>query len=264
MAKKSFGTVLVIGDNHEEIAKKYSLSTKVEPYVFMRRDEAETKQKAHLSLIESILNSKEIKLNNVEREAYKNQYLDIKDMSDFDYYLYITDGCRYDEENGDALSDKNPNAHYQYEKCYQKSLLKYGTEGEGTFSNPFKMKDGTMSYSARKGDIDWTLNHMHNTEIYEAAWDIVVNGLEPTTEQERIIKNNMSNRKEYFKNFKSKDEYVKHSCSFWCYGVATDEKYEDMDDYKTRNIRWIDDFYDNFIKDLPYDTLLTIYEVKFL
>ena len=44
----------------------------------------------------------------------------------------------------------------------------------------------------------------------------------------------------------------------------TDEKYEDMDDYKTRNIRWIDDFYDNFIKDLPDDTLLTIYEVKFL
>lgn len=263
MTKNSFGTVLVIGDNHEEIVKKYSMDTRVEPYVFMKRDDAEAKQKAHLSLIENILDSKEIKLSDTERETYKNQYLDIKEMSDFDYYLYITDGCKYDEENGDALSDKNPNAHYQYQKCYQKSLLKYGDEGEGTFSNPFKMKDGTKSYSARKGDIDWTLNHLYNTKIYEAAWEIVVDGRESVTEQERIIQNNMSNKTEYFKNFKSKDEYVKHSCSFWCYGVAMDEKYESIDDYKTRDIEWIENFYDKYIKDLSDDTLLTIYEVKF-
>lgn len=263
MAQSGFKKILVIGNNHEEIIKKYSADTKVEKYVYMKRDDAEKNQRKYLKYLETLLNNKEIKLPEYQREVYQDLYMDIKEMDDFEYYLYATKGCTYDEDNGDALTDKNPNAHYQYEKCYQKSLLKYGEEGEGTFSNPFHLLDGSLSYSAKKEDIDWSVEHMYHTDIYEAAWDIVVNGREPQNKQEEIIKNNMSRKLNYFMNFKNKDEYVKHSCSFWCYGVATDKEYIEMDG-TTEDKQWVANFYDRFIVPLPDDTLLTIYEAKSL
>lgn len=33
MSKITYRTILVIGDNHQEIAKKYSSDTKVAPYI---------------------------------------------------------------------------------------------------------------------------------------------------------------------------------------------------------------------------------------
>ena len=35
-----FKTVLVIGDNHEDIIKKYSESYQVEPYLYLKREDA--------------------------------------------------------------------------------------------------------------------------------------------------------------------------------------------------------------------------------
>lgn len=259
MAQNSFKKILVIGDNHEEIIKKYSLDTKVEKYVYARLDDAPKSRQTALSNLEKIINSNNLMLTDLQRTIYNNQYMDIKEMSDFDYYLYSTKGCTYDEENGDALSDVNPNAHYKYEKCYQKSLLKYGEDGEGTFSSPFILKDGTKSYSAKKGDIDWSKNHMYNTQIYEAAWDIVVNGKKPENEQEEIIEKNMSRKTEYFKSFKNKKDYVEYSCSFWCYGVATEKEYKEMTD-AIEDKYWIANFFEKYIAPLSDDTLLTIYE----
>ena len=261
MARSVFRTVLVIGDNHEEIIKKYSADTAVEPYVKYRRDDAAGMLEKHISIIKEILENPHMTLTERQREVYKDLYLDLKSMDDFDYYLQISDGCIYDEENGDAISTVNPNAYYRSEACYEKRFQATGEEAP--FSNPFKLKNGKQSYSARLSDIDWEKNHMFNTEIYRAAWELVVEDRDPQNEREEHIKNNMSNRLAYFQNFTDVDEYIRHSCSFWTYGIAFEDRYEEVS-YEIHDKTWVAEFFDKYIKTLEGNPLLTIYEVRSL
>ena len=260
MSRQTYRIILVIGDNHEEIVKKYSADTTVDKYLFMKFDDAAINKENRLKMIEGVLTTPTIPLSEVQRDIYKNLYLDLKEMDVFEYYQNVTEGCIYDEETGDAYSTKNPNAFYQYERCPQKRWIKLNEES--TFSNPFVLLNGEKSYSARVGDIDWPKMHMTNTAPYEAAWEMVVEGRKPTNRQEKHIYDVMKNKTDYFtENFKDKDEYIKHSCSFWCYGVATNDWYKEVD-YTISDKEWVSTFYDKFIKTLDNNELLTIYEVK--
>lgn len=261
MSANILKTILVIGDNPDAIVKKYSADTKVEKYLAYKRDDAASMQRKHIKLVEELLKNKSFNLSESQKDVYKSLYHNLKDMSDFEYFLYITKGCTYDESTGDAYSTDNPNAYYRSEKCYDKRLKKYGEEAP--CCNPFKLKDGTLSYSARMGEIEWAKNHMYNTGIYESAWDLVVNDKEPVSEQERQIKEHMKNRIVYFSNFSSKEEYVRHSCSFWTYGIATEKKYEEVN-YKIKDKDWVANFYDKYIAELDGGTLLTLYEAMAL
>ena len=69
MAKITYRTILVIGDNHEEIVKKYSADTKVKKYVKLKFADAEKERKKHIKLhpnsrktLESILDKIKTKL----------------------------------------------------------------------------------------------------------------------------------------------------------------------------------------------------------
>lgn len=263
MPKSVFRTVLVIGDNHEELIKKYSADTKVEKHIKCKLDDAKKLHKSFLKLIETILNSKELNLTENQKEVYKNLYLNIKEMTDFEYYQYYTNGCFYDEETGDALTDENPNAHYRAERCFENRLRNHGEEGN--FSNPFWLNDATKSYSARLKDICWERMHMYDkeTEIYKRAWELVVDDDEPRDEKEERIKINMVGKRGYFLNFKNKEEYIRHSCSFWCYGVVTEDGYDEVT-YQISDKDWVAKFYDKYIKPIKGNPLLTIYEVRSL
>lgn len=263
MARSVFRTVLVIGDNHKEIIKKYSLDTKVEPYVRYKRDEAATLQKKQLKFLESILTNSNFTLTERQKEVYKNMYIECRDMDDFEFYLHLTEGCKYDETTGDALSTENPNSYYRAEKCYQERLVDSNGEEEGPFSNPFKLKDGSKSYIAKYNDINWEQIHMYGTYIYQRAWELCVEDDEPTTDQEKQIKERMSNRQDYFMNFNNCEEYVRHSCSFWTYGIATADKYEEVT-FKISDKDWVAKFYDKYIKPIKGNPTLAIYEVRSL
>ena len=264
MAKVTYRTILVIGDNHKEIAAKYSADTKVEPYIKMRFDDAEKEQKKHLKLIETILTDNRLPLSYSEYEKYKDLYLEISKMDSFEYFRMMTDGCIYDETTGDALSTLNPNAFYKYEHCQQHRLEVTGEEG--SFSDPFPLKDGTKSYSAHFNEIDWGVLHQNADKmiLYGRAWELVVNDDTPMTEQEEDIKERMCNRTEYFDNFKTKEEYVNYSTSFWYWGIATEKKYEEVN-YKVSDIDWCCNFYEKYIKGLEKSNpLITIYETHSL
>ena len=261
MARSVIRTVLVIGDDHKEIIKKYSADTKVEWHLKCRRCDAEKYRQRHIKLIEGILESNVLKISERQREIYKNLYLDIQEMDDFEYFEEYTQGCRYDNETSDAYTDENPNAFYKYEKCHQEDYEKTGEEA--AFSNPFILKDGTKSYVAKFNDIDWKKMHMNNTEVYESAWEIIMEGREPKNEIENTIYNSMSNRISYFKNFRSKEEYVEYSCSFWTYGVAMYGKYEEID-YHTRDIDWARGFFHDYIDNIGGNPTLAMYEVRSL
>ena len=263
MARSVVKTVLVIGDNYEDIIKKYSLDTKVDTYIKYKREDSSKRQKKHLNIIKEILNSDLVKLTENQKEIYEHLYQEIKEMDEFEYYLYYTQGCHYDEETGDALSEENPNAFYRAPQCYQKRFVQSNYQDEAPFSNPFKLKDGTKSYVAKFEDIDWSLNHMYNTKVYESAWEVIVEGREPENDIERQIYDSMSNRLSYFDNFTDKEDYVTHSCSFWTFGVATENEYVELD-YTVSDKIWKKEFFNRFIKTIKGNPTLSIYEVRSL
>ena len=254
-----FRTLLVIGENHSEIAKKYSLDTQVEPYIRYRFDDVEKLHTTHMKTLEMLIKSVQ-DTNRELAEKYRAMYEECREMDDFENYQQLTYGCKYDD-NGDAWSTENPNAHYQYERCYDKRI-RQDQRDWGNFSNPLILKDGTLAYSALVGEIDWPKNHMAKVDSYRAMWEICVEGREPLTEEERLIKNNFGKRKEYFKNFKSVDEFIAHGCSFWCYGVATEDSY--VCGNTDNPIEWTTSFFDRFVKTLPDSMRISIYEIKLI
>lgn len=267
----NFRTLLVIGGNPDVIAAKYSMDTKVNPYIKYRLDDKDKLYEARKQfLIECCREAEKERhySSTYEDRSAKNRCLSrwnniLKkhmDMDSFQYYQFITEGCWYDD-NGDAWTDENPNAHYKYQKCYDYRIKADQTD-EAPFSNPFILKDGTKAYTARVDEIDWDRVHMANTELYYSAWKVCVEGKEPETDEERMIQNSFSNRKEYFSNFKDADQYVAHSCAFWTYGVATADEYISGD--REDSIKWTTGFYDRFIKQLDGETVLSIYEIKLL
>lgn len=261
-----YRTVMVVGNKPDELIKKYDLTTKVKPYVKLKRSDSQKAQKKHLKFIDSILTSKNITLTDSQREAYKNIYLDIKDMDDAEYFEYITNGCTYDEKTGDAISTVNPNAYYQYAVNPQKRLD--ATNEEHDFANPFILKplegeeEGEIiSYTAKKSEIDWKRMHMYNTDVYSRAWDLCVNDEEPKDEQEKTIKDNMGTHLDYFNNFDSKESYIAHSCSFWCYGYLDKNGYKELD-HTISDKEWVRTYYSRFVEPLKDDDILSIYVVR--
>lgn len=266
MSKITFRTVLVVGENPEELIKKYDLGTKVEPYVRLRRSDAKKSQKNHLKFIENVLTSDKVALTDKQKEVYKELYLDIKEMTEEEYFEEYTKGCTYDSETGDALTTENPNAFYQYPSNPQKRLD--ATNEESDFANPFILiplegEEGEeiISYTAKKGDIDWNRMHRYNIELYRRAWEICVEGDTPRNSQEEVIKNNMGSRLDYFNNFNSVEEYINHSCSFWCYGYLDKKGYKELD-YTISDKDWVANFYDRFVKPLNNNETVSLWVVR--
>lgn len=125
---------------------------------------------------------------------------------------------------------------------------------------PFLTKDGIECFQARKSDVDWPKIHLNGGHIYERAWEMVMEGSKPEDDYEKQIYENMKDKTAYFEKFENKENYVISSTAFWGYAFLSEitgwQEASSMDDQFT----WMRNFYDVFIKNLPDDTLLTIYE----
>lgn len=260
MAKQLFRTVLVIGDNPDTIIQQYNADNINfrKKHLFLKRNDAKQHKQTKIKILKESFNNNSLTLQ--QKELTKEYISILEEMSDLEYFLDITQDCTYDEQTGDAYKEFNPNACYKSVRSPQKVFEESGEESG--FCNPFKLKDDYISYSAYKNDIDWSLNHLYNQHVYKITWEMIKEGKKPRTQAEKTIKKNMENRKGYFDNFKNKEDYITYNTSFWTYGIATENKYEDPDELNIPMNDWIKGFYDNYIKNLPEDTLLTIYEVQ--
>jgi hypothetical protein len=247
MDSNRFFNVVVAGNNHKELMDKYDGSKPVEPYVAYKFSEIDKHRKMKERVLEAELSH--IK----DKESYEYEYLsseleDIRKMDDIDFFLYISDGCDIDEETGDAISNKNLEERFDFCNIANR------------FAKPFILKDGTESYSAKKKDIDWSKVHLCDAEAYEVAWDTVMEGKKPKTDEERNIYNNMKERTHYFSLFGDRENYIKANTAFWGYAFVSEKTGWVELDNKTPQFKWVTDYYDKFIKPLPENTLLTIYE----
>ena len=235
--------VLVIGENPKEMIEEYDSNKKVKPYIVFEADKAGKYKEQTIRSYEAILAS-------AKEETPYTDYIrasieDWKNMSDDEFYVELTEGYELDAETGNAISDKNPKGMYD-------SLTM-----TNVFIEPFILKDGTEAFSARKKDIDWSKMHLSNPEAYEVAWDTVMEGKKPKTEDERTIYNNMKERVHYFTLFGDRENYIKSNTAFWAYAIVNKDGWSELEGIQ---FKWVTEFFDRFIKPLPDSTLLTLFE----
>ncbi len=238
---------IVAGDNPDELMKPYDLREEEKPYVrYHYKDAAKIKEK-YVELYEGILNSDE---ETIDKEELQNIVDDLKDMTVEEFYEQLTEGLTIDEVTGDAISTENRMGRFNY---YE--LGKW-------LSVPFLLKGGREVFQAKKSDINWDKIHLGGGDIYRKTWEMVMEGIEPSTDYEKTIYDNMKDKKTYFKKFETKENYVVSNTAFWGYAFLSEKTgWVDASDTNDQFV-WMAEYYNMFIKNLPYDTLLTIYECK--
>lgn len=242
-----FFTAMVIGEEPDKLMKKYDKSLKVEPYIKYKYLDAKKMQSATIKSIEAILSDpKKFGLNQFNVDMLTERKKVISNMTSFEYYQNITDGMFYDE-NGNAICEDNPNG--KWDNC---SLGK-------NFAIPLLTKDGKEVYQARNKDIDWDKIITRDQTLYNVTWEMIVEGRDPETPEETTIYHAMSDKKDYFSNFKNKEDYVSYSCSYWNYAYVDKNGWKDVDD-KGKEQEWLRNFYKTFVKPLKPDDLVSIYE----
>lgn len=241
-----FFSVMVVGEDPKTIMEKYSIDKKVEPYVKYKFLQAEKYKEAAIKVSQKLLEDASLAMINPQmKQALEDNVKRLKSLSTFEYYQQLTDGMYYDE-NGNALSDKNPDG-------------KWKTSHIGrNFSLPLITHDGREVYSARAKDVAWEKMHLVNTDVYAAAWELVVDDRDPQTPEEEKIKENMGNKQMYFSKFHDKEHYVKYSTAYWNFAYVDDKNWFDMS--QIDESAWIEHFYDRFVDRLNPDDLVTIYE----
>lgn len=247
-AKSRFFNLLVIGDNPEELIKKYDKRNTVEKYIKFKYKDAEKLRKSAIKALKGLLdNIDKLSLQEFTIDTLKDKLKSIENMSNFEYYQTLTNGLYYDE-NGNALSEENPDGKFD---DYTNKLH---------LAIPLRRLDGTDVTSDLKKNIDW--EHMHrrkdSVDTYTSAWEVCVDKREPETEDEVTISKMMEDKGRYFENFASKEEYVNYSTSFWEYAIINEGGWQSIDGNDSKI--WVNDFYDKFIKPLDGNTKLTIYE----
>jgi hypothetical protein len=181
------------------------------------------------------------------KEDARDKLAVIESQAPEEFYLDLTEDYERDKETGDALTTENPDGKWS---SYRLGKL---------FSIPFVLNDGTETFQARKGDINWELMHLHGGEIYGRAWEMVMEGSEPANDHERQIFENMRARTAYFEKYGTKENYILVNTAFWAYAFVTKDGWLELEDDMDQ-FQWVGRFYETFIDPLPDDTLLTIYE----
>lgn len=241
-------TLMVIGDQPDEIIKKYDASLEVEPYIKFSYKEMTKYKKQAIKMAQNLAdNASKIGLSKNIKEYFEEKVKSLKKLTDFEFYTAISNGCSFDE-NGNALTTENPNAKW--------STCRIGRN----LCVPLKLKNGTEALQAKAGDVDWGKMHMDPSTMnsYRIVWELFHGERKPQTAQEKQIYKNIRLQKRYFEDFDNVDDYIAYSCSYWCYAYADKNGWQDTDDYK--DYEWITGFYNKFVKKLKPDDLVTIYE----
>ena len=244
-----FFSVMAVGENAKKMMDKYSLNLNVEPYIKYKYLDAKKYQTTAIKVLTKLLAEEDkIGINPTVREGLKERLKVLESLTPFEYYRELTEGLYYDED-GNALSSENKEGHWK--------TCRIGRN----FALPLKLKNGTEAYEAKVSDIDWEALHRNNQEVYRSAWEVVMEGREPQTDEERKIYESMKDRTAYFLKFNSKEDYVNYSTSFWYYAYVDEHQgWLDVDNYGGDEMSWVNNFYDRFVTQLNPNDTVTIFE----
>lgn len=231
--------VLVIGERPEEQMEMFNSLKKVEKYIKYYINDAKT---IHDKTIQTL----QLLIETNENNHYLLSYLDdIKDMTDIEYFSFVTKDLEHDMD-GNAWDTSNPQGKWS----------KY-TLG-GSFSIPFITLENKSTFQAKKGDVNWDKLHLFNKELYANVWELVIEGKQPTNDNDNNILLKMNTHKDYLLSFCTKENYIIYNTSYWSYGVIKDGIWVDMDN--KNSFEWVVNFYKTYVDPLDDNTQLTIFE----
>lgn len=238
---------IVAGENPDSLMSEYDKNKVVIPYIVYEYSKIPQLKKKFIDMYTMALNEG---LNDAQQEYVKSMLQDLAEMDNDEFFYELVEN---DEltigDDGNAYSSKNKDGKWSF---YSIGKI---------FSIPFYLKDGREVFQAKKGEIDWEHMHLHGGEIYEKAWEMIMEAKEPQNDYEMTIYENMKDKQSYFEKFETKENYVASNTAFWGYAFLSD-KTGWVDAEEEEQFEWMKNYYDMFIKPLPDDTLLTIYECK--
>ena len=238
---------IVAGENPEKLMELYGVSNgDGNKHILFKFNDAKKLQERQIELYQSLIEKAGLPAAYVA--SLKEELKDIKEMTPDDFFLTMTSEYKHDPDTGDAYTTENPNGKW---RAY--AMGKF-------FSVPFKTLNGEETFQARKKDIDWDSIHLNNQAVYKTAWEMVMEGKEPKTEEDKIVYENMKNRTTYFEKYGDKKTYVISNTAFWGYAFLSEkEGWKELEPNVNQFI-WVSQFFDRFIEPLDDNTLLTIYE----
>jgi hypothetical protein len=239
--------VMVIGENPNEQMEKYNASKKITKYIKYKIDDAAFLKNKALITVKAMIN--EMKDLPHAVDYLENHLADIEEMTDVQYFSLLTTNLEHDEE-GNAWDDQNPIGKWGI----------YNTPLTNTI--PLPKHNGEEVFQAMKNEIDWNKIHLANQELYKRTWEIIIDGDKPINDVEKTIYSSMKDKEEYVKAYKTKENYVIFNTAYWNYAVIKNGEWIDAEN---KNInKWVSEFYDTFIKDIPNDELITLYEYQII
>ena len=239
--------VLVIGDNPDDLMKKYQRDLQVPKYIKFKFSDAEQMKKNTLNIYKEFTTADNLTLPAFQIATLKERIEEIESMTLFDYYISATQGLELDDD-GNAWSTENPNGQW--------GNYQIGTK----FVSPFILYNGNSAFQATKGEINWSAMHRSNTELYNRVWELLVDHESIQNETDQKIYDNRHALLQVIEEFETKDDYVKYNTSYWNFAVLNTNDWVDMDNKDSKE--WVNNFYDTYIANLPDDTLLTVYEFE--
>lgn len=236
---------IVAGNEPEKIMAQFAKEEKGDKKILIPITSAPQFRQHYINTYRELIKGD---ISELEKKAFEAELEFAETSTDLEFFDDKTHEMEHDPETGDVIT-------------YENVMGKWRSYNLGKFfSIPFKLKDGKEAYQARKSEIDWDAIHLNNKEVYEAAWDMVIGHKQPATEEEQIIYDNMKNRGAYFLKYGDRDTYVISNTAFWGYAFASDKTGWLELEPEMNQFIWVKNYYDLFIKPLPEDTLLTIYE----
>ena len=246
MENYSHFVTIVAGENPIELIDKFKDNDENELTLAYRYADAEQIKNTHTLLAKEYLKQADSEFEKMELEdiieTLENQSID-------EFWEDLSDGYEIDDSKN-IYTDKNPDA-----KCSSYNIGK-------NLSLPFTLKDGTTTFQARKGDVDWSKMHLHDYDMYIRTWELAMEGETPLNDIEKNIKKNMSNMRDYFMFFGDKETYASHCSAFWGYAFLDDSEWWRDLSFETNQIDWVLNYYKDFIEPLPDNTLLTVFECR--
>lgn len=242
----NYFSVLVIGENPDELISKYDLMSDVEtPYIIYHYSDKYKIRKNKIKIYEELLKSN---LSLKDQNSIKTKIEELKATTDDEYYNELSEKYYLDSDMN-IIDTENPDG--KWITC---------DKGGRVYSSYIKDLNGNNVVSTTVGSVDWSSIHMNKdkVDIYNRTWDLCVEKIQPETDKDLNILKNMSKYGQYFTQFKNKEEYTIFSCSFFTNAVILNDKWYDMDSFD--NKIWVSQFYNNFILPLPDKTKITIYE----
>ena len=242
MSQNNFFSLIVIGENPQDLMDEYNANKKVEKYIKYRFTDVPKLKENTLAFLTELL-----KQNNINKTLIEEEIADIIEMSDIEFYSSLTKDLECDDD-GNAWSSDNPNGKWTE---FQPSSI---------YSTPLRLLNGQTVFQAKKKNIDWNTMHGFQTDTYSKVWDMIINGKEPSNLHEEILYKNMKDHKDYLLQFKTKDNYIIYNTSYWNYAILNKYGWNDANDKPISD--WIKNFYTSFIEPLDDNELITIYEFK--